>query len=93
MAQKKENLSSLNAENITNDSNKEIVNEAKKLEKKIKKLKLELQEQTTDKKKKKKKAAPKEEKKVAPKEEKKVAPKEEKKKKTAKATLRMNTSY
>ncbi len=47
MAQKQENLSSLNAENITNDSNKEIVNEAKKLEKKIKKLKLELQEQTT----------------------------------------------
>ncbi len=87
MAQKKENLSSLNAENITNDSNKEIVNEAKKLEKKIKKLKLELQEQTTEKKKKKKKAAPKEEKKkkVAPKEEKKkkVAPKEEKKKKAA----------
>jgi len=75
MAQKKENLSSLNAENITNDSNKEIVNEAKKLEKKIKKLKLELQEQTTEKKKKKKK--------VAPKEEKKAAPKEEKKKKTA----------
>ncbi|KAG2479445.1 MAG: Eukaryotic translation initiation factor 3 110 kDa subunit, partial [Nitrosopumilales archaeon] len=81
MAQKQENLSSLNAENITNDSNKEIVNEAKKIEKKIKKLKLELQEQTTDKKKKKKKAAPKEEKKAAPKEEKKkkAAPKEEKK--------------
>ncbi len=75
MAQKKENLSSLNAENITNDSNKEIVNEAKKLEKKIKKLKLELQEQTPEKKKKKTKAAPKEEKK------KKVASKEEKKKK------------
>jgi len=36
MAQKKENLSSLNAENITNDSNKEIVNESKKLEKKLK---------------------------------------------------------
>ncbi len=76
MAQKKENLASLNAENITNDSNKEIVNESKKLEKKIKKLKLELQEQTTEKKKKKKKAAPKEEKK------KKAAPKEEKKKKS-----------
>ena len=76
MAQKKENLASLNAENITNDSNKEIVNEAKKLEKKIKKLKLELQEQTTEKKKNKKKVAPKEEKK------KKVAPKEEKKKKS-----------
>ena len=87
MAQKIENLSSLNAENITNDSNKEIVNEAKKLEKKIKKLKLELQEQTTKKKKKKKRVAPKEEekKKTAPKEEekKKTAPKEEKKKKTA----------
>jgi len=87
MAQKKENLASLNAENITNDSNKEIVNEAKNLEKKIKKLKLELQEQTTEKKKNKKKVAPKEEKKkkVAPKEEKKkkVAPKEEKKKKVA----------
>jgi len=75
MAQKKENLASLNAENITNDSNKEIVNEAKKLEKKIKKLKLELQEQTPEKKKKKTKAAPKVEKK------KKVASKEEKKKK------------
>ena len=96
MAQKKENLASLNAENITNDSNKEIVNQAKKLEKKIKKLKLELQEQTTEKKKKKKKVAPKEEKKkkAAPKEEKKkkVTLKEEKKKKAAPKEEKKNKS-
>ncbi len=88
MAQKKENLASLNAENITNDSNKEIVNEAKKLEKKIKKLKLELQEQTPEKKKKKTKAAPKvEKKKKAPakEEKKKKSPAKEEKKKKAPA--------
>jgi len=87
MAQKKVNSSSLDTEHITNDSNKETVNEAKKLEKKIQKLKLELLDQTTKMKKKKKKPVPKIEKKtkavVHEEKKKKLVPKIEHKTKAA----------